>query len=179
MQLACEPDGSFNVSFAIDGLLESLRCRINLSGPHLKFCAASYHGACRGCVCRRSHAAKVCAYHQRRTFRAYIFRPFRRLVLGYIKADFCDHGRIFQHFSNAAFFPFASDQIFMSFIAIAQFFSKFKLIFVDLREECESCNFSSKYRRFFGILQHSSDFERNDATIAVFEKNSKNREQYF
>ena len=44
-------------------------------------------------------------YNQRGPLEYPFFRPFLRLVLSCINADFCVQGRIFQHFSSSTFFP--------------------------------------------------------------------------
>ena len=49
-------------------------------------------------------AAGRWAYNQRSPSEYTFFRPFPRLVLGFISADFCVQGRIFQRFSSSTFF---------------------------------------------------------------------------
>ena len=90
-------------------------------------------------------------YHQRGPSEHTLFGPFLSLVVGMewigrdtgngmewipdcINADFCDQGRIFQHFSSSTFFSFAPFQISVIFQAFEPFFFFCKIICRILRK---------------------------------------------
>ena len=111
-------------------------------------------------------------YHQRGSLEHTLFGPFPRLVLVCINADFCDQGRIFQHFSSSTFFSFAPFQISVIFQAFAQFFATIWRIFCGFsKETADFANFRQISTDFSGILQNFNNFAKNDAKIAIFQRN--------
>ena len=71
-------------------------------------------------------------YNQRSPLEYTFFRPFPRLVLSCINANFCVQGRIFQRFSSSTFFPLHHSRFLCFFRTFAPFFTGFDAIFAEL-----------------------------------------------
>ena len=119
--------------------------------------------------------ASVGAYHQRGPLEYPFFRPFPRLVLCCINADFCVQGRIFQRFSSSTFFPSHHSRFLSLFRTFAQFFTEFDAIFAEFQERQQILQIFVKISpNFFRISQNFSDFDRSDVKMMIFHENLRN-----
>jgi hypothetical protein len=108
-------------------------------------------------------------YPQRGPLEHTFFRPFPRLVLGCINANFYDQGRIFHHFSSSTCFAFAPFQIsdFSSLRTII--FCKIWRIFADFHRREQMLQIFVKFERIFSGISHNLyNFAMSDAKIAIF-----------
>ena len=100
-------------------------------------------------------------------------KSFRRLVLGFMNADFCDQGLILWIFRDLHQFLHSSSGFCDYFCTT--FSQNSTQSWQISRSEIRSCKISFKlnlfcFRSFAEYLFTTSDFDRIDANIAVFEK---------
>ena len=100
-------------------------------------------------------------YNQRGPLEYPFFRPFPRLVLGCMNADFCVQGRIFQRFSSSTCFPLHHSRFLWFFRAFAPFLAKIRYDF---------CWFCQETADFAIFRQNLADFFRNFAEFQWFRR---------
>lgn len=131
---------------------------------------------------RRNSQNALCSflasYNQRGPLDYAFFRPFPRLVLNCINADFCDQDRIFQRFSSSTLF-----RIFPDFCdcsrPLRKFFSSIYATFVEFQGrqqifQKKVVKFHKNFPNFTAFQWFWEEWCQNDNTSEKSEKNCRN-----